>query len=139
MDTLEKFLRDNLKDYINSDKFFSSSSKLTEKDRDAIDTQTKNFTKECCQHIDSLKAILGSNESKRFYNPQSLSHLHHVVTLLYYRLQALTEYFSEQRTVRLRHSHMQERFSKPLNPAIEIAPPDSNQADDLQLDDQERK
>jgi len=113
---------------------------MSERDRDSIDNETKNFTKQCVQDIDNLKTILGANESKKFYNSHSLAHLHNVITLLYFRLQQVTEFFTEQRAIRLKQSQTQDRImSKPIRNVNMPVEERTSTEEDLQLDERERK
>jgi hypothetical protein len=121
---LDKSLKDHALEYINANKFLSShSSKLTDKDRDNIDLETRKITQQCSQQIEEFKSLLGnhietshsysisgSKEANRFYNGQSMVHLNAVIALLYIKLQAATEFFSKQRELRFKNSQNNERF-----------------------------
>lgn len=96
---LRDFLIEHRKDYINANGYLGAeNSKMTDADRDRIDTDTEAFIKTCFDAIKQLKSQVHAHKVLR----QVKDHKDALLELIEKYLTAVCQLYSEQRAVRVK-------------------------------------
>lgn len=95
---LRIYLLEHRKDYINSERLVCDNTRMTDTERDQIDTETQNFVRQCVQHIKEFR----SQATKEGGSSQVLDHRQAVIELLESYLRTVCRIYSEQRAIRIK-------------------------------------